>query len=214
MSTEISNPNAEFDALLKQAVESDKPVKWTSNIPIKAKDAIKRTRQVAFLKAFAEYGNLSKACKSVGINITTERQWRVSADPWYSQQFKDALAQYKDSIEQEIHNRAIVGEQVPIIGKVAGPFGLEDKIIAYKTVKSDLLLMFHGKRHIPEYRDKYEAPKEEKSVESGSPMARITIRLDMMNKRQQVEIPSGAEMPVIDITPERQQLPESTENAD
>lgn len=215
MSTEINSDNAEFDKLLEEAINSPAPVKWTETKVIKVRDAVKRTRQVAFLKAFAGCGTITGACKAIGINAVTEHNWRKS-DPWYMAHFKDALQGYKDLIETEVHNRAITGEQVPIIGKVAGPFGLEDKIIGYKTVKSDLLLMFHGKRHVMEYRDKYEPPKEDtKPVETGSPMARITIRLDMMSKRQQVEIPAGArELNAIGITPEVQQIPESVSNAE
>ncbi len=207
MSTEESTEklNADFDAMMQEAVNSEKPIVWTPNPPaIKPGAALKRTRQIAFLKAFAECGTISRACRAIGINMATEQRWRN--EPWYGVQFKDALQQYRDLIETEVHNRAIVGEQVPIIGKVAGPFGMEDKIIGHKTVKSDLLLMFHGKRHIMEYRDKYEPPKEEKPQETGSPMARITIRLDMMSKRQQVEVPAGAELNTIEITPEQFQI--------
>lgn len=201
---------AERSKIAAEAVTSEKPIKWIREPLIKPGAAIKRARQVAFLKEFARCGVVSRACKNIGINNTTERQWRNnSADIWYAAQFKDALQAYRDLIEQEVHNRAIVGEQVPIIGKRPTAFGMEDQIIGYKTVKSDLLLMFHGKRHIPEYRDKYEAPKEDiKPVDTGSPMARITVRLDMMSRRQQVEVPTTVQ---IDIgnEPEQRQI-EST----
>ncbi len=110
-----------------------------------------------------------------------------------------------------MHVRAVDGIDEPIIGRVStpGPFGMttEDKIIGYKKKKSDLLLIFHAKRHIPEYRDKPPEVKDEKPTETGSPMARITVRLEMMSKRQQVEIPAGADNShVIDVTPEQPQL--------
>ncbi len=80
--------------------------------------------------------------------------------------------------------------------------GVEDRVIGHKIVKSDLLLMFHAKRHIPEFRDKYEAPKEEeKKVETISPMTRITIRLDMIEGRKHEALPSVLDR-TIDVTPE------------
>lgn len=201
--------NEEFDRLA-EALESPKAVDWTPPKPkemIKVRPAMMRTRQVAFLKAFSELGTISLACKAAGINQQTELKWRKSADVWYQQQFKDALQSYRDQIENEVHNRAINGVEVPIIGKVQTPLGPEDVIIGHKTVKSDLLLMFHAKRHVPEYRDKYEAPKEnDKVVESVSPLTRITLQLDIMQERRKESTT------IIDITPERPALPETTED--
>src|SRR3990167_10737618 len=183
---------------------TDKPILWKDAMIQRANAGAKRIRQVAFLKALAQCGMVSKACKAIGINTETERQWRQSADKWYTAQFKDALQFYRDSIEQEVHNRAIVGEQVPIIGRIQTPLGPEDAIIGHKTVKSDLLLMFHAKRHIKEYNDKYDPKdKEEKPVEVVSPMARISIRLDMISERRQQSIEGIVESgSVIDVTPE------------
>lgn len=207
--------NAEFDELAAQnaAVGCDKPIKWEMPAPPdvkKTKAAITRTRQIAFLKAFAECGRIGTACKAVGINYTTQKAWH--SDPWYVQHFKDAYQAYQEVIEQEIHNRAIVGEQVPIVGKRWNPAAgaLEDEIIGHKTVKSDLLLMFHGKRHIPQYRDGYEPPKDDKVVPTESPIARILVRLEMIGERQRVHIPTDSEMRVIDVTPEQPQLTEGT----
>lgn len=194
------NDNDEFDKLLLQsAIDSEAPVTWIDPPkPISSRDAIKRARQIVFLKAFAETGNISQVCKAIGINYTTQREWHK--DSWYAKHFKDAYQQYQDRIELEVHNRAIVGEQVPIIGKVQTPFGPEDRIIGYKTVKSENLLMFQAKRHIPEYRDKYE-PKDEKPIDINSPMTRITVRLDMIAQRQQNALPLQEK--VIDVLPER-----------
>ena len=182
---------------------TDKPILWKDAKIQRANAGAKRIRQVAFLKALAQCGMVSQACKAIGINTETERRWRQSADKWYTAQFKDALQFYRDSIEQEVHNRAIVGEQVPIIGRIQTPLGPEDAIIGHKTVKSDLLLMFHAKRHIREYKDEPGKEKDEKPVEVVSPMARISIRLDMISERKQQSIEGIVNSgDVIDITPE------------
>jgi hypothetical protein len=218
MSTEIDTDNSEFDALVanaereaavEAAINSPKPVKWETPVPVPVKSAIQRARQVKFLQAFSESGNITAACKAIGVNVTTQRRWHE--DPWYAGQFKDAVAAYQDVLQEEIHNRAVKGEQVPIIGRVAvAPGMVEDRIIGYKTVKSDILLMFHSKRHIPEYRDDYKPQKEEVAQVAESPLVRITLRLDMMDNRLNVAVPTGA----IDVTPERALLPESTEPQD
>lgn len=190
------------DQLNSEIENASLPIKWVNSKPAKVGDAIKRTRQVKFLKAFATCGLINKACKMVGINYNTEHAWRSGKDPWYTEQFNIALQEYKELIEEEIHHRAIEGEEVAIIGKVQTEFGPEDRIIGHKRVKSDLLLMFQAKRHIPEFRDSHEAKKDvEKPTEAVSPIARISIRLDMISSRNQQVLP-GVESNVIDVTPE------------
>lgn len=211
----IEDENEEFDQLaaeieanqdlIQTAINSNKPVTWKDPSPIKQSAAIKRTRQVKFLRALAQCGTISGASKLAGINANTQRAWH--ADPWYVSQFHDAMQQYQDAVSEEVHNRAMIGEEVPIIGKRATPFGMEDAIIGHKRVKSDLLLMFHAKRHIPEYKEKYEPPKDESIQPQESPIARILVRLDMLGQRQDVAIPSrNGGMTVIDITPDSGQL--------
>ena len=198
--------NKEFDELIEKAVNSETPVKWVTTKPSDLRKAIKRTRQMAFLKAFAEAGNLTEACKLSKVNYETQRRWS-SGDPWFAAQFKDALQAFRDGIEKNVQEWAMQGIDEPIVGKVAiAPGMMEDKIIGWKKSRNALLTMFHAKRHIPEYRDKYEPPKDEKGPETQSPMARITLRLDMIAARQQNALPE--QETVIDITPEQPQLPE------
>ncbi len=204
--------NAEFDALALEVINSEKALKWGKVEPTENHAlAIKRTRQVAFLKQLAALGTISHACKAAGINVRTESQWRTSNDSWYAAQFKEAMQEFRDLVEREVHVRAVDGIDEPIIGKVATAFGVaEDKIIGWKKKKSDLLLIFHAKRHIPEYRDKPPEVKDDKPMDTGSPMARITLRLDMMAKRQDAALPAGVTA-AIDISPEQYQIAESSD---
>jgi hypothetical protein len=195
-----------MDAEAQKAITSDKPVRWNGATPMQTKQAITRIRQQQFLKAFAQCGNITAACKAIKINASTQRNWHN--DPSYASQFKDAYQEYCDLIRGEIHNRAIVGEQVPIIGKKMTPFGPEDTILGYKTVKSDILLMFHAKPHMPEYRDNYKEQVQETRPQSESPISRIMIRLDMIDSRQQVSLPAGNGIRVIDIQADQRQLTE------
>lgn len=184
--------------MLELAENTDTAIEWTGGtdgVNSLAK-SIKRKRQLSFLRAFEACGNISQASKAIGVNAASVRNWREQ-DEWFRKQFADSLQGYHDSIEQEIHNRAIIGEEVAIIGKVQTPAGPEDAIIGHKRVKSDLLLMFHAKRHIREYRDKYEPDSEnEKPSETVSPMTRVLVRIETMSTRQTESLPPG---PVIDI---------------
>jgi len=191
-----SENNTEAGQTLEERIEGqvndiitdDKPVKWQPEDPVvyqKANEGIKRIRQRAFLEAFAKNGSIGKSCEIAGINRSTEMAWRRK-DPWYQKYYADALEEFKETIDAEIYHRAIEGEQVDIYGKVQHPLGLgpEDKVVGSKRVKSDLLLMFMAKRHIPEYKDKFEPQKEDAAkVEVVSPFTRITVRIEEMKRR-------------------------------
>jgi hypothetical protein len=201
---------------LQDMINSDTPIVWErENKPGRIAASIKRDRQVRFLEVLSQIGVITKACKAVGINVATEARWRTDNDSWYMQQFKAAMQNYRDAIEVEIHERAINGVTVPIIGKVQTPLGAEDKIIGEKKVKSDLLLMFMAKRHIPEYRDKYVPPEETKAVETVSPMTRIVLNLNLMADRRNQTLNIGDNQGdndnVIDITAQQKALPASTD---
>ena len=228
---------------LPDVTDTSKPMKWSTdaangkNLPSKgykpgySAAAIKRQRQVIFLKAYAECGVSYIACEAAGVNPATRINW-VKKDPWFAEQFKQAVENYRDKLEYEIHDRAVNGVDVPIIGRkqvelgkdvMGNPvFGPEDAIIGTKKQKSDLLLMFHAKKVNPEYREKYEAPKEDRHSGADSPMARITVRLEMIANRAQhgISAPQVNVIPeytetqedVIDLLPESTLLPEKAES--
>ena len=189
---------------------TDKSIQWTDGTDdIQALSAtLKRRRQINFLKAYMDCGTIRTACTSTGINPSSVRQWREN-DEWFRKQYADAEQNYRDLIEQEVHDRAIIGEQVPIVGKVLTPAGREDQIIGYKTVKSDLLLMFHAKRHIREYRDKYAPDPEGDKPVRESPMVQINVLIDRIAEKATIALPPSnpaqlhpSDDDVIDITPE------------
>ena len=194
----LDAPAEDIAALIKSPKSS---IDWQSGakLSVTMRDKAKRHRQMSFLKNFKETGSLSEACQFAGINRNTELKWRKE-DVWFQKQFSLAYEDFKDKIEKEILNRAITGEQVPIVGKVQTPLGPEDVIIGHKTVKSDILLMFMAKKHMQEYKDKYEAPKVEVKVEMTSPMDRISRQLEAMKKREKhKELVTNT---VIEVVPE------------
>lgn len=212
MSTEIFDENAEFDRLAEEEAErvrhetvtSTKPTRWMPNkiVPVQNRNsAAKRQRQVAFLKAYEELGTISHACKVAGINPMTQSRWH--SDPWYVARFKEAHAAHCDLVEAEIKNRAIHGVEVPIIGKRWNPAAgvVEDDIIGHKTVKSDLLLMFHAKKINPEYRENYKPPEEKPVQVAESALQRMIGRLEIVFKRETgaANIGEQTQLPIIDV---------------
>lgn len=195
--------------IMDLVVSTDKSIQWTDGTEdIQAlSTTLKRRRQINFLKAYMDCGTIRTACTAIGIHPSSVRVWREN-DEWFRKQYADAEQNYRDLIEQEVHDRAIIGEQVPIVGKVLTPAGLEDQIIGYKTVKSDLLLMFHAKRHIREYRDKYAPDPESDKPVRESPMVQINVLIDRIAEKANVLLqPSVQQLPpadddVIDVTPE------------
>ena len=196
---------------IEQLKNVDVPINWEQQKVQKANTGMMRIRQQKFLKAFTECGNLSDAAKMAGINKATESKWRQTGDKWYIERFKEAMETFRDAVGSVVHSRAIDGIEMPIVGKklvldhTGNPIGLEDAIIGTKRVYDSNLLMFEAKKVDPRYKEKYEEPHEhDKPNETVSPMTRITIQLNMMRERQNQKI--------IDITPERKSLTESTES--
>lgn len=204
--------NKDFDELVKQLAESDKPIKWEKKSPINTKKAIMRTRQMAFLTALSKTGNISESCQIAGVNYKTQRAWHDNPDEWFREHFQDALQSFRATIEKSIREWAIDGVDEPIIGRVAiAPGMVEDRIIGTKKSRNALISMFHAKRHIPEFRDKYELPKENAEIEVQSPISRIIIKLDAIAQNTQIQISNSGQsiqeerpQDVIDVTPVKQ----------
>jgi hypothetical protein len=105
-----------------------------------------RNARERFLKAFAEWGNMSAAAKAAGVSRTTVYDWQEH-DQEFALAFKQADLQATESLEREAWRRAREGTAEPVYqhGKQVGT------IQRY----SDNLLMFLLKARAPErYRDR------------------------------------------------------------
>lgn len=89
-------------------------------------------KQRAFLAAYAESGNVSKASRDAGVQKSTHYQWK--SNPVYMEAFEAAHEIACDALEWEARRRAIDGVLKPVYhrGKVVG------EVVEY----SDALLMF------------------------------------------------------------------------
>ena len=110
-----------------------------------------QAKKKLFLNDLARNGNISNAAKRAGVVRRTHYDW-LDNDPDYKQQYDDALADFKDGIEFEIHRRAMKAK-----------------------VRSDTMLIFEAKKWIPEYRDNY---KVEHTGPSGGPMRMEIVLVD------------------------------------
>ena len=100
------------------------------------------------LKALAETGNITDACRRAGITRDTFYRHRHE-DPAFAAAAADALEVAVDNLELEARRRAEKGCEKPVFYK-----GRE---IARITEYSDTLLIFLLKAHRPEkYRERYD----------------------------------------------------------
>lgn len=122
-------------------------------------DTDRITRQAAFLDAYAACGNISAACKALGISRQTEHMWRKL--PEYRKLFMDAHEAAADALEAEARRRAVDGVSKLVLYKgepvkVKNPKTGEETYLTTKEF-SDVLLIFLLKGVRPEkYRERYE----------------------------------------------------------
>jgi len=115
---------------------------------------ISHPKKRAFLSAFAECGNKSRAAEMAGIVKQTiyTRQWREDRE--FQAALESARVMAADVLEQEAHRRAVEGVEEPV-GWYKG--------VAGGTVRrySDTLLIFTLKGLLP---DRYRERKDVRSV--------------------------------------------------
>lgn len=119
--------------------------KGASNLPREA-------HQAAFLTAYSQCGNITRAAEMVGLNRGCHNMWRRD-DPTYLPRFLDAQEEACDRLEEEARRRAVDGTLKPVFqgGKEVG------------TIRefSDTLLIFLMKGVMPQkYRDNYKIEAE------------------------------------------------------
>lgn len=92
------------------------------------------TKRNEFLMALAESGNISYACRRVGVPRTTLDKYR-NENAEYNEFMDDALAYYADTVVGAAHQRAVHGYTVPIVGGRN-----KDEIVAHEVRYSDSLM--------------------------------------------------------------------------
>lgn len=120
------------------------------NKDILTRDEIRAITQEKFLEMFSLYGTISRACLEVGVHRSTIYEW-LHTDTPFNLAFASAIEGYRDTIKNEIHARAVVGEQIPMVSR--GTLVLDkngDPV--FITRKSDQLLGLLARAFVKEYR--------------------------------------------------------------
>ncbi len=102
-----------------------------------------------FLRNYAATGLVYVSCQAAGVSEETVRAYTRDNIEGFADDYATAKGMYRDSLEAEIHRRAVLGVEEPIIGGKD-----RDEIVTTVQRYSDRLLEFHAKRHIAEYREK------------------------------------------------------------
>lgn len=114
--------------------------------------------KLAFVAALRERGTVRYAAQVAGISNETYYLW-VGADEVFKEQVRGAITDYRESLEEEVHRRAVVGVEKPVIyqGRLmtqADPKDKRKRVPLTINEKSDLLLMFKTKAEMPgKYRE-------------------------------------------------------------
>lgn len=113
-----------------------------------------------FLAFYEQHGRFYQAAQAAGVCGSTVNR-ALKEDPAFAERFEESKGIFRDSVEQEVHRRAIEGyDEYVTTGKglVLDPTDPDGKRPLMQRRFSDRLLELHTKRHIKEYRDKQDAP--------------------------------------------------------
>ena len=138
------------------------PIKRKAS-PIKArllalKEKKKPLQKKVFCESLAKMGTIRFACEQAGISRDAYYAW-VGDDEVFRSSVSEAIETYKESLEEEVHRRGMVGIEEPVVyqGKLSmvavdekDPTKGERPLTINK--KSDILLIFKAKA---EMRGKY-----------------------------------------------------------
>lgn len=124
---------------------------------------IREANQDAFLAAFSSLGSIRAACRATGVGRGTVYEWR-ELDAEFTKRFEAARDAYADLVDDEMHDRGIVGWDEPQIGRVDQ---FADGVVTYVRKKSDAVLLKLASGVRPE---KYATKRTELSGPGGVPL--------------------------------------------
>lgn len=98
-----------------------------------------------FLHNFAKLGLLGMSARAADVSPETIRVYRRDV-PEFAEMYDLALQDYRESLEREVHRRAVEGWDEPVYQK--------GEMVGTIRRHSDRMLELLIKKNIPEYRDK------------------------------------------------------------
>ncbi|MCP4709653.1 MAG: hypothetical protein GY869_13585 [Planctomycetes bacterium] len=141
----------------------------------KKRDITRRLKKDAFLRAFAQCGNVTQAAKCGLIHRDTHYAW-LASDPEYFDAFEMAKQEYVSMLEAECDRRALDGWNEPVYQN--------GKMVGVERKYSDILLIFRMKKLDPSYREhanisvsRKHGPDRESMVETMEVLKKHGLRL-------------------------------------
>ena len=128
-----------------------------------------RRKKLAYLAEVARTGNISEACRRVGVSRSFQKYW-VAADPDFSALYEEAMDVYTDSLEREVDRRAFEGVNKGV--------WYQGKQVGKERVYSDSLAMFRLTAELPE---KYKH-RQELTGPGGGPLQVATLDLSRLSE--------------------------------
>lgn len=128
----------QFDETSEQAHEVIQP-KYRSGAPTR----FNKEKKLEYLEKLAQIGVKRKAAWAVDVSPGTVAQHRKRY-PIFEAQEIEAIEEFKESLEQEVYHRAVVGWQEPVF--------YEGEVVGYKLKKSDRMLENLLRKNIEAYR--------------------------------------------------------------
>lgn len=101
----------------------------------------------AFLDAYARTGVIGRSAHEAGVSHQAIIDWRKKF-PEFDVAVKSAYEAYKELLHAEIHRRAVTGVPKPVF--------YQGEEVGEITEYSDRMLELLAKRHMPEFRDRYQ----------------------------------------------------------
>ncbi len=136
-----------------------KPKTAKGRAPSTKLDGPTRAKQVAFLTAYAELGNVTHAAFTAQVDRSSHYWW-MEHDPRYPKAFEEAEAISCDNVRQRIRQWAMEGWEEPVVyqGAIQYHRDAEGNPVKPVTVRkrSDRLIELMAKAKCPEFRDKHE----------------------------------------------------------
>lgn len=133
----------------------------------------KAATQTAFLAAFEETGNISRAAIVAKISRDIHYKWMREPDSDYPERFADAEEVATDSLEAEARRRALEGVDEPVGWWKGEPGGVVKRY-------SDTLLIFLLKGARPtKYRERFEHMGKD-----GAPLPPAAIQVQLVRAPQ------------------------------
>lgn len=144
-----------------------------------------------YLETLRETGRKYDSAAAAGMSFAWIRKLR--RDPEFCEWEEESMEAYRDSIQKEAHRRAVTGWDEPIIGG-------KDKDTVVTTVRrySDRLLELLLKRHIPEFREKWEGEVKVTGGVLVAPVSPATTD-DWMKKYGGPQLPAEPGRDIIDV---------------